>query len=654
MDGRVDVSLLGPTEVCDAHGGPIELPRGRSRALLALLALSPRRVVSTDRLIAELWGTSPPATVVTALHGLVSVLRKHIEPTPTRGEPPVLLLTRAPGYLLDVAPDQIDVHRFRRMVRDARRAGVEERIELLRAALSVWRGPALADVEFAGSASSEALALEELRLVAHEDLVDAQLRLGRHRDLIGELGTLISAHPLRERLYAQLMLAHYRSGSQGDALEVWRRARAVLVEELGVEPGPGLRRLHRAVLEQDPALELVAPEVSPRPADGAAQDEAARAGKLLAAAGARVFDHHYDAATAEELFSCAVGLLPADHPRRQDVADRIPGLHLMLGRPDDADASLQRSLIEARRQGDARRESYLRLERARFQLIAGPDPIPMAEIEDVARRALAIAEEAGDDSVVSQVCYVLGLMDWRRGRIRTMERWSRRGVATAERSGSQRERLASRWILALALVEGPTPVDDALAECKELAELGVDPHLGVLTEVARLHALRGEHEVAAHVIQRARDELGRRPGMRRPAMFVAQRAAEVLLLAGEPWGAEPHLRTALALADGLGEAEQRAQLAAKLALVLVGRGGLDEAAELAHRSRHTAPAESVRAQVLWRAAMAAVRSALGAEVEGRRLAGEASSLVHGEMILLAAEIWPLGPEVHPPSAPRGV
>jgi DNA-binding SARP family transcriptional activator len=636
VDG-FEVGVLGPLEVRRA-GASIELPRGRSRALLALLALDAGRTVSTERLVDELWGASPPATVVTALHGLVSGLRKHIEPDRAAGESARLLFTRPPGYLLDIPPERVDAHRFSALVRRAATVPTDERAALLREALSLWRGPALADVVIAGPAIAEATALEELRLAAYEECIDADLALGRHRYLIGEIEALTAEHPFRERLHGQLMLAHYRSGRQTDALGVWRRTRTTLVEQVGVEPGPGLRRLHRAILEQDPVLDLTTADPTGNASDESAREIAARAGELLAAAGSRVYDRHYDAVTAEELFSRAELLLPRDHPRRDDVVDRIPEIYLILGRHGDADARLKRSLVEARHRGDTLRESHLRLERSRIQLIIGPDPISMEEIEAVGTQACKYAREAGDDALVSQACYVLGLIELRRGRVRRMEELARRGLVAAERSGSPRERLASRWWLALALVEGPTPTDDAIAECEELAELGTAQHFGVLTELARLHVTRGAHDIARDHIARAERDLQRRPGMLRPTMFVGQRAAEVEIAAGDPEGAEPHLRAALALADKLGEDDQRAQLAAKLARVLSERGHTREAAELAHRSRRTAPSESATAQVLWRVAMAAVRSASADHVAARELLEEASALIPDELELLAAAL----------------
>jgi DNA-binding SARP family transcriptional activator len=637
VDGRLEVKVLGPFEVC-RDGAPVELPRGRSRALLALLALSAGRPVPVQRLVDELWGPSPPATVVTALHGLVSGLRRRLDPGWGEGREPQLLITRSAGYLLDLPADHVDAYRFRAMVDGAAAASVDERVVLLRGALALWRGVALTDVEVAGAAAGEAAALEELRLGAYEACLDAELALGRHHDISVELEALVREHPYRERLAGQLMVAQYRCGRQVDALEVWQRTRTTLVEQLGVEPGPGLRSLHAAILSHDPAIDLGGGRPPAEASEPAERDLSVRAGELLAAAGSQVYDRHYDAGIAERLFSEAEQLLGAGHPQHDLVDDRLVEIDLMRGRHGRAHERLTRSLLEARRDGDSRRASHLRLERARIQLITGPDPIPMDELGAIAATARVQAQRDGDLALVSQACYLLGLIELRRAQPRRMEAVAREGLVAAERSRSPRERLASRWWLALALAEGPTPVDQALAECLELSELGGHQHPGVLVEIARLHARRGEYASARDHIARARRFLAHRPEVRRPVMFVAQRAGEVELAAGDHARAEHHLREALALADGFAEADQQAQLAAELAEVLSRRGEMSEAVELVRRSRRCAPMESIPAQVLWRSSMATIRAALQDHAAAWALLDEAAALVPEDAHLLASRM----------------
>ena len=234
----VEVKLLGPLQV-DVDGRRLELSRLKQRALLALLALRAGEVVSTDRLIDGLWGESPPKAAVGSLQNLVSELRKALGPD--------VLVTRSPGYVLDIDRELVDAHRFERAVHEGRG---------LRDALALWRGPALADLTFEPFAQAEIGRLEELRAFAMEELFDTELESGRHAQLVAELEGFVAEHPLRERPRRQLMLALYRSGRQADALEAYRRARETLVEELGIEPSPELQRLEQAILRHDPSADL--------------------------------------------------------------------------------------------------------------------------------------------------------------------------------------------------------------------------------------------------------------------------------------------------------------------------------------------------------------------------------------------------------------
>jgi DNA-binding SARP family transcriptional activator len=247
----VEFRILGPLEVVE-RDRPVVLGGPKQQALLAVLLLHRGEVLSTDRLIDGLWGEHPPATAAKTLHGYVSRLRKAL------GEG--LLQTRGHGYRLSLAPDQVDAERFERMAAEGRGAlsegdpaGAAER---LREALGLWRGPALAEFAYESFAQAEIARLEEARLAAVEDRLDADLELGRHGQLIGELEVLTRAHPLQERLRGQLMLALYRSGRQAHALEAYRAARRALIDELGIEPGRALRELHEAIVQQDPRLEV--------------------------------------------------------------------------------------------------------------------------------------------------------------------------------------------------------------------------------------------------------------------------------------------------------------------------------------------------------------------------------------------------------------
>ena len=255
----MEFRILGPLEVVDEEQRRVRLPGPKTRALLAELLINANQVVSVDRLVEAVWGEDAPETAAKTLQTYVLHVRKAVEPGRAPGTTGKVLLTRESGYLLAVRPEQVDALRFERLVeegRDALSASEPERAAAaLAAGLALWRGPALADVAAGSLAQPEAIRLEELRLAALEDRIEADLAVGR-RELVAELEQLVTRHPLRERLWGQLMVALYRSGRQADALRVFQRARAVLIEELGIEPGPELRRLEAAVLAQDPALDL--------------------------------------------------------------------------------------------------------------------------------------------------------------------------------------------------------------------------------------------------------------------------------------------------------------------------------------------------------------------------------------------------------------
>ncbi|HSI80124.1 MAG TPA: BTAD domain-containing putative transcriptional regulator, partial [Solirubrobacterales bacterium] len=253
-----EFGVLGPLEAT-REGEPLRLGGGKQRALLAILLLNANAVVSSDRLIDELWGEAPPETAGKALQVHVSQLRKVLEPERGPGDPARVLITKPPGYLLSVEPDQLDLTRFERLTREGREAlasGDPQRASrLLAEALSLWRGAPLADLAYEPFAQGATPPLEERRLAALEDRVEADFACGRDAELVGELEELIAAEPLRERPRGQLMLALYRSGRQAEALHAYRAARDVLVKELGIEPGRELHRLHEAILRQDPELD---------------------------------------------------------------------------------------------------------------------------------------------------------------------------------------------------------------------------------------------------------------------------------------------------------------------------------------------------------------------------------------------------------------
>src|SRR5215468_4050430 len=256
--GSAEFGVLGPLEV-RRSGRAVPLGGPRQRAVLALLLLEANRAVSMERLAEDLWGGHPPEGWATTLQIYVVHLRRALEPDRPKGVAASVLVTRGRGYLLRVDPGQLDAARFQDGFA-AGRAALEagrcaEAAETLHQALGLWRGPVLADLADYSFTRPEAARLEELRLAALEARIDADLGLGRHDELTGELERLAGEHLLRERLHGQLMLALYRCGRQAEALAAYRRARDLLAGELGIEPGEPLQRLHASILAHDPALD---------------------------------------------------------------------------------------------------------------------------------------------------------------------------------------------------------------------------------------------------------------------------------------------------------------------------------------------------------------------------------------------------------------
>ncbi|MGI3203468.1 AfsR/SARP family transcriptional regulator [Streptomyces sp. GLT-R25] len=290
----MEIAVLGPL---NARVGPASVVPSapKPRQVLALLALNRGNPVGVSALVDELWGDRPPRSAEATLHTYVKQLRRMIGSAlgPDHVLGPKDVLRRVPvGYRLDAPPDAMDVSRFERLAsagRAALEAGADaEGSELLVGALRLWRGPALADVSPGPVLRAEVLRLEELRLTALEERFGAELRLGRHRALLGELTALASRYPLHESLHAQLMLALHRSGRSWQSLELFRGLRRVLSDELGLEPSVRVRQLHEAILRGDTSLDAIR-DHSDGGWSGAAQGHPGRAsGWRGAATGAHV------------------------------------------------------------------------------------------------------------------------------------------------------------------------------------------------------------------------------------------------------------------------------------------------------------------------------------------------------------------------------
>ena len=521
----MEFRILGAMEVLD---GPrrVRLPAGRGRALLALLILHVGDAVPTDRLIDDLWDEQPPSTASTALQGLVSKLRKELGAD--------LIETVGNAYRLHA--ENIDAERFKKLLEQARAAQPEERAQILREAQALWRGPALADFTYEPFAQRAIAMLEELRLAALEDRLDAEVALGT-TGLVAEIDALVKEHPFRERLRALQMLTLYREGRQADALTAYRAARETLAEEMGIDLGPSLRELHQKILRQDVSLE--------RPTTPAGMGT----------------------------------WLPGE--RQVALSLALAEVHLVLGQFAQAQTML-RNIIDM---GDELAAHAARLEHARIQFIIGPDPIPLSEIESEAHAGAEYfrADAAGS----ARAAFLLGCVRIREGRMTEAEAAFRDSMARADRAGHMRERLAARWMLGEVLVNGPAPVRDAMHQVEQLAaDLGMEVP-GLLLHRAELHAMEGKFDDARALVQRARvlavDEM-RAP---RLLVFVEAASASVAMLEGDLQAAEKATRDRLEIAMRGGERENIAQTAGWLSLIQR-RLGLD-AAEVAALSVERAP-----------------------------------------------------------------
>ena len=303
---RLEFRLLGPTLVL-RDGQAIRLTQGRQQCVLVYLLLNRNRTVSAARLIDELWGEAPPPTAATMLHGYVSRLRRELGGGAGSVD---VLRTTDEGYLLEVAEDQLDSVRFEALLETGRqrleRADYAGALRALDEAIGWWRGAALADVADRRFARVDADRLEELRLAAEEERVEARLGLGAHGALLGDLQALVERNPLRERLRAQLMIALYRSDRQVEALAVYRETRRLFADEYGIEPGLRLRNLERGILQQDPEL---TPRFPARPDVGAGELEPGRRDRR------RGFPWAFAAAAVVALGAIALVTARGDHAR---------------------------------------------------------------------------------------------------------------------------------------------------------------------------------------------------------------------------------------------------------------------------------------------------------------------------------------------------
>lgn len=258
------IHVLGALRA-EVNGESIVPTAGKPRQILSLLSLYPGRAMPVSTLMEEIWGVEPPQSALTTLQTYILHLRRHLGTAMGPDSPHTakeVLATRHGGYLMQIPAESVDAHQYERMVAEGRTAcdaGDDvTAADRFRQALALWRGPALVDVRVGPILEIEVMRLEESRLGTVEWRIDADLRLGRHSELIAELTELTARHPHHEGLHSQAMVALYRSGRQASALEVYRKLRIRLIEGLGVEPSPQVQRLHQAILAVDPKLDVAA------------------------------------------------------------------------------------------------------------------------------------------------------------------------------------------------------------------------------------------------------------------------------------------------------------------------------------------------------------------------------------------------------------
>ena len=577
----LEFRILGPLEV--RRGGEVvTITAPRCRALLGLLLLRANEVVSVDELLEELWNGHPPREAKASLHNQVAALRKIVGVEALRTEPA--------GYRLEVDADQLDLDRFESLVDEARSGEPELRAARLREALAEWRGAPLADVASAGMLQFELLRLEEMRLVALEDRIEADLEVGKGTELVPELESLVATHPLRERLWGHLMLALYRSGRQADAIAAYRRAHATLAEELAIEPGPALKELERAILVQDRRLE--------------------------------------PGGDSRELIERIVPLLPtADESYRARTVYEYGVALWLLGERDRSQAALDEAVRLAGTSGDRGLEELAALRRS-WQALFIKRTNTAAHLAR-SRRARRVFEETDDPKSLAEALVNEGRMLRDMGRAAEAAAAFGRAAQLAEGVGDVAQECICRQSVCLALALGPMPVEQALRRCEgEIAIVGERdwgrPFIAWWA-MGLLHAYRGEHERGLAFFESA-EEMCRTSEIS-DGLIVGTFLRSSLYELIDDWvGAERDLRSSWEQAAAAADRGMRQLIAGRLARALARLGNLDEAEELAASASRSGDTDDFQEQVACRQGMALVAAGRGRGEEAHRLSREAFSL----------------------------
>lgn len=573
----LEFRVLGPLEVW-RDGERVPIPAPKQRALLGLLLLRANAPVPQDELIDQLWGEQPPPTARASLQNQVHALRRVLGAEVVERQPA--------GYVVHVGPEELDLARFKRLVTESHTSEPRERAAKLREALDCWRGPALVEFPSEPFAQHEISRLEEERLTALEERIEAELELGRHAELVPELEALVTQYPLRERVWTQLMLALYRAGRQADALAAYRRAHETFDSELGIEPGFRLRELQRAILVQDPDLD----------------DPGRRIGSTFERAAAILPVPARE--RAQSLYDYGVALLRT-HEQREAVSTL---------------RAAERLAAEAGERGIEERArlycSYIAI------WTEGKSPFEhLVEAELAARRF----EERGDDEGLWLALRQQSQMLDQTGRADAALAAAERCVAVAEGTPDPSLRAQSRISVAMTVLSGSTPVSAAISRCEdELAAAHADfvAPLGVMCPLSVLYAHAGRIDDGRALTERAKAE-ARAAGM---LMFLGNAsfcAAEVELAAGNPDQAIAQARSALAILAPGGDHAAAPAAAADLGRLLALEGEVEEARRLALAARTAASPDSLVNEVRWRRTLALVNAHDGRVDEAVRLSDEA-------------------------------
>ena len=555
---ELEFRALGPLQVL-RDGAPIPVTAPKQRTLLSLLLLRPNVSIAQDELIDALWKGRAPRTARASFQNLIHALRKLLGSE--------ALLRTPTGYSLHAEPEAIDVERFRRLSGEARRLPTLERAATFRQALALWRGTAFGDLSSYPSAQGEIARLDEERSGALEDRIEADLELGEHTTLVPELEQLVAQHPLRERLWFQLMLALYRAGRQADALTSYRRADDAFVGSLGIEPGVVLRELQRAILVHDRTLD------DPRRVLGSTLERAA-------------------------------AILPREPRERAESLLEYGSALIRIGELRQAASTLQAS----KRLSEAADERGLE-ERARI-LLSYLDVFAergsLVEHLEVAESAEQVFEALSDDAGLALASLHQAHMLRDTGRAERGLARAERGVEFAGRSGDFECEAACRGMAAQCAAIGPMPVDDALAYCEGM-EISLDVQRAFVVCDARawLLAQLGRNDESRALYQRSLDDRRQR-GLLLSLMVGMGQAALAERVSGNLDRAAELLRTDYELSRAENVRGELPVLAGELACVLALRGDVGEARRLGEESRSGSEPRDLLSGTLWRRALALV------------------------------------------------